>query len=1086
MRVLQRRAGAGSCLETSVAQRRARDTRASTPMGLILILALAGALSMAPDAAAQGRGPFTLGSSVLTTASANGTTARTQTVGASGKSSRRVLRASRSHRREGGGHRRRVAVHLLLVRRGVLSAQGVVTPARGFRRALVQMRHGHRWKAVHRGVPIRKRGKFSVRWKVERRTSKVAVRAIALGRGGKRLVGRVTTLRIGAHGSAAYTVPATTRIYAGNEVSSAKAGPSGETLVELVPGSAKPVVGGHVALGPSSTLPFGMFGSVVRVSSSGRGWTVGLRRAAIDQVLDNVSLHFDEDVTPQVVDSLGRPVGSRSRSGAIRISGPASFAHASSLGSVFSCKSSGRSTSADSAFDSTRPMPLNIELSHLHALDVFDEGSFFPHRDPFFLMQVHGEAQASIGFQAKSSFSCELSDSFRESHRLAFPLGAIGPVPVTMYLEPTLKFEVSGSGTVSLSQHHYWAITLEQNGFSPFKAHLAHSADPVDFHATAAIGASLFAGGDLSVMFGAGEGSWAVQAGIYGAFGPDFELATSTDQPGCLTATAKLEADLGVRLQVLMKRWSAQLASLTTRPVNLGGPWCVGGGSGSGPVGGGSGGSDGGGSGGGETTPPPGGGEQPLATLSPAWTGYLYDGDLPGTGGNTETGPEATSVDAPPGTQVINTGGTGDATLVGLPHTLGTFDFHASWLGPTEPGRGSFRLTVGPPNATLPPTALLHLGIVNDVYGAYIDALRPSPDGRLIAAVIGGSDILAIYDPTSQTLLPLTTGAEPSGIGYGGWQANLGWSPDGRYLAFTSAEPLLGPTANGPWYNVYLYDTVTHTLSRLTDGTNGYSFNPSWSPDGTLLTFNQDEKVAVYDLATGNTEILPCPSPFPGCRAVTSSDNFSSEPWGANSQYLTFLEMTDNYYTPTAVLVWDRATDSVRKLADGFSARLSPDGARAMVNSGEDGELKLLNVASGEVERTYPHTGISLESQQMTGPSVWSPNGDYVTGWRAASPFHGPAVMSVTTGEITNISPEGGALAGWRGNSPMWCYYHVNPENSVEGLDCATYNEESDSASVTHLDSPEVFGLDSSGYYGEIGSEDSADYAVATWVPWPH
>ncbi len=446
---------------------------------------------------------------------------------------------------------------------------------------------------MHGRVPIRKRGRFSVRWKVQRRTSKVAVRAIALGRGGKRLVGRVTTLRIGAHGSAAYSVPATTRIYAGNEVSSAKAGPSGETLVELVPGSAKPVVGGHAALGPSSTLPFGMFASVVRVSSSGKGWAVGLRQAAIDQVLDNVSLHFDEDVTPLVVDSRGRPVGSRSRSGAIRISGPASFADASGLGSVFSCKSSGRSTSADSAFSSTRPMPLSIELSHLHALDDFDEGSFFPHRDPFFLMQVHGEAQASIGFQAKSSFSCELSDSFRESHRLAFPLGAVGPVPVTMYLEPTLKFEVSGSGTVSLSQHHYWAITLEQNGFSPFKARLAHSADPVDFHATAAIGASLFAGGDLSVMFGAGEGNWAVQAGIYGAFGPDFELATGTDQPGCLTATAKLKANLGVRLQVLVKRWSAKLASLTTRPANLGGPWCVGNGGGSGSGGGDSGSSKG-------------------------------------------------------------------------------------------------------------------------------------------------------------------------------------------------------------------------------------------------------------------------------------------------------------------------------------------------------------------------------------------------------------------------------------------------------------------------------------------------------------
>jgi hypothetical protein len=503
----------------------------------------------------------------------------------------------------GGAH---VAVHLSLVRQGVLSMEGAVRPAGDFRRALVQVRHGRRWTAVHPSVPIRGRGAFSVRWRVRRHTSRVAVRAIALGADGRRVVGPTTSLRIGAAGATAFSVPATTRVYSGDEVSSARSGPSGETVVELASGSARPVAGGHVALGPSPALPFGMFASVARVADAGGGWTVALRQAPIDQVLDDVSVHLDEDVTPQIVDSLGRRAGAGGGPGTIRIAGRASFAHASGLGSVFSCTSAGRSTSADSAFVSTRPMPLSIELTHLHALDDFDTGSLFPHRDPFFLMQVSGEAQATIGFQAKSAFTCKLSDSFRETHRIAVPLGAVGPVPVTMYLEPTLKFEVSGSGTVSLSQHHYWGITLEQNGFSPFKARLAHSADPVDLHTSAAIGASLFAGGDLSVMFGAGEGAWALQAGIYGAFGPDFELTTSTDRPGCLTATAKLEADLGVRLQVLVKRWSAQLASLTSRPVSLGGPWCVGGGGGSGGGGSGGGGSGSGGGGGAPGGGPPG------------------------------------------------------------------------------------------------------------------------------------------------------------------------------------------------------------------------------------------------------------------------------------------------------------------------------------------------------------------------------------------------------------------------------------------------------------------------------------------------
>lgn len=497
--------------------------------------------------------------------------------------------------RDEGGQRGRVAMHLALVRRGVLSASGAVRSERVFARALVQVRRHRRWSAVRRAVPIGKGGSFSLRWTLKRGTSKVTARVIVVGGHGGRLVSGVTTLRLGARGSAAFSVPASTRVYVGKAVQSAEAGRAGETIVKLAPGSAKPVLDGHVALAPSSALPFGMFASVIRVSGSDSGWLVALRRAPIDQVLDDVSFHVDEDVTPHLVNALGDPVGSDAGHGAIQIAGRASFARNSSLGSVFDCKSSGRSETADRAFASSGAMPLSIELSNLHALDDFDAGSVFPHRDPFFLMQVHGEAKASIGFQAKSAFSCELSDSFRENHRLAVPLGAVGPVPVTMYLEPTLKFEVSASGSVSLSQRHYWAITLEQDGFSPFKARLSHSADPVDFHASAALGASLFTGGDLSVMFGAGEGSWAVQAGIYGAFGPDFELATSTDRPGCLTASARLEADLGVRLQVLVKRWNAQLASLTTKPVDLGGPWCLGGGGNGGSGSPGAGGAPGGG-----------------------------------------------------------------------------------------------------------------------------------------------------------------------------------------------------------------------------------------------------------------------------------------------------------------------------------------------------------------------------------------------------------------------------------------------------------------------------------------------------------
>ena len=475
------------------------------------------------------------------------------------------------------------------------------------------------------------------------------------------------------------------------------------------------------------------------------------------------------------------------------------------------------------------------------------------------------------------------------------------------------------------------------------------------------------------------------------------------------------------------------------------------------------------------------GSEQPLATLLPAWNGYFYSAPLPGTGGNIQTGPMASSQDTPPGLRIINTGSIGDALLAGVPPSPGSFEFHAKWQGPSEPMHGPFRLTVEPPGVAIPPNALPRLGIVAD-YGAWIDYVRPSPDGDYLAAAIGQPEVVVVYNLDTQTMTPLTSGADRSGIGYGGWPANLGWSPDGRYLAFTSTEPLLGPTANGPWYNVYLYDTITGSLSRLTDGTHGDSFNPAWSPDGSLLTFNQEAKVAIYDRASGETELLPCGPTFSGCRAIASADNFSTEPWSADSQHLTYLE-TDGYYEPTAVMVWDRASDSTRNLSNATSARLNPNGTKVMLETELNGDLKLMNVVSGAVEKTYADTGLYLESSQMTAPSAWSPDGGYVTGWRCHGSPCGPALMSVATGALTDVPDGGGALSGWKGNAPMWCYYHTSPQNYLEGTDCATYDPVSESSSVTYIDSWVVLSMDENGYYGEFGGT-TEDYAVVTWDPW--
>jgi WD40 repeat protein len=483
----------------------------------------------------------------------------------------------------------------------------------------------------------------------------------------------------------------------------------------------------------------------------------------------------------------------------------------------------------------------------------------------------------------------------------------------------------------------------------------------------------------------------------------------------------------------------------------------------------------GGGPGSGET--PLGGGssggglirEAPLVSMLPAWTDYLYAGDLPGVIGHIGNGSEASSADVPPGTRVLRTGvyGNTEAKLVGVLNTPGTFAFHVTWQGPSGLSSGPFEVAVVPPSVTLPTTALEHLGVVAD-YGAWFDQLRPSPDKHYIAAAIGADQILVVYDVGDKTLTQLTTASRPEGGTGAAWK-NLAWSPNGRYLAFTSGAP-------GPSYDIYLFDTATHGVSRLTE--NGGSYNPVWSPDGTLLAFNQAGNTAVYEPSTERTEVLPCPT-WAGCHAVASFDNFSTEPWSVDSQHLTYQTL-DAFSSPSGAMVWDRTTDSVRTLTtDATGVRLSADGMHAMVAPKEAGVVEFFNVASGAVEHTYDHAGLSADSSAMTMISAWSPDGRYVSAWRCANSHCGPSIMDVETGAVEDIVAPSGVnsnLAGWKGNHPLWCY-----DSSSGKLDCET--DGGAPSSVVHLDTSRILSSDSSGYYGVFGGEYQP-YAVATWNQW--
>jgi len=121
--------------------------------------------------------------------------------------------------------------------------------------------------------------------------------------------------------------------------------------------------------------------------------------------------------------------------------------------------------------------------------------------------------------------------------------------------------------------------------------------------------------------------------------------------------------------------------------------------------------------------------------------------------------------------------------------------------------------------------------------------LWPAPSGARVAVLqydrsLETAPLLKILElpsgkmQTIANLLPHEVGGEePEQV----WAAvgalnNLAWSPDARWLAFNAA-------IDGPSADVYVYDTSTEKIERLTDGPN-QSTDLVWSPDGAYVVHN--------------------------------------------------------------------------------------------------------------------------------------------------------------------------------------------------------------------------------------------------------
>jgi Tol biopolymer transport system component len=124
-----------------------------------------------------------------------------------------------------------------------------------------------------------------------------------------------------------------------------------------------------------------------------------------------------------------------------------------------------------------------------------------------------------------------------------------------------------------------------------------------------------------------------------------------------------------------------------------------------------------------------------------------------------------------------------------------------------------------------------------------------SDDGRFVVynAQWGGTQVF-LWDATTGQTTHITEGFE-------GGSLEGGISADGRYVTLQSWDPNLVPDDTNGVGDVFVWDRLTETMTRITDG-DGDSVNADFSADGRSIAFVSDAANLVTDDSNGVGDVF--------------------------------------------------------------------------------------------------------------------------------------------------------------------------------------------------------------------------------------
>jgi len=228
-------------------------------------------------------------------------------------------------------------------------------------------------------------------------------------------------------------------------------------------------------------------------------------------------------------------------------------------------------------------------------------------------------------------------------------------------------------------------------------------------------------------------------------------------------------------------------------------------------------------------------------------------------------------------------------------------------------------------------------------------------------------------------------------------EREITWSPDGRYIAYTSKRLRGIEDARSTNSDIFLHEIATGKEINITEGNNGYDRFPVFSPDGSKIALQSMERngyeadldrLVIYDIQ-GKTR------------------NWVSKGWQFDVENLTWADEQSVYFTCSYlgtsqifrinlnVKNIEKVTEGVHNLgpitlrsgvlAAGFtSMSMAPEISRVDMNSGEISQVTFINkaiyesVRMGKVEEKYIKTKDNKDLQMwLVFPPDFDPAGKY-------------------------------------------------------------------------------------------------------------